>query len=205
MRKIARLLILSSCPAAWAGLTWAGPAWTGQAGPWPAFVVAGPYGSPLAMSVPATLPLVPDLVPLLPKQRREDAGSTPPSSRVQLPSAQKSGPKKDDDDDDDDDETKIPPRPGTLPTSFVKIPSPTPYLKNHSMGPHLRPDAEFDLNERTSLGILGQMDGLRSTNLMSILNRVQPTTTTAGKTPTTPALRSRDLGFGAALEFKLGQ
>lgn len=129
-------------------------------------------------------------------------------SRVQLPKAAQKSPAGtntlgDDEEDDEDSPTSLT-RPGGLQTSFVKLPNMTPQMKPRTtLGPHLHPDAEFDLGDRASIGILGIADGLRPSTISSALGRGFPGTYGA-KAPASPNSRPRDIGIGATFEIKLG-
>ena len=123
MRKIALLLtVLGTLPAV-----------AREPGRPPAFVLAGPYGGPLTMSVPASLPSVPDLVPVLPGQSHPGRSTPDPSNlsvilvTPKLPALSSLELSK-----EDDEEAQLS-RPGTLSTRFVKMPNPLPYLKSHSL------------------------------------------------------------------------
>ena len=108
--------------------------------------------------------------------------------------------------DDDDDDEPHPSRPGTLPKGFTKLPDPTPYLRNRSLGPHLVPDAEYPLTDRTTLGLIGQLDRLDGKIGQSVVipsnSRLAPAT--GLRAGVSPASRSKDLGLGLSLEYKFG-
>lgn len=157
---------------------------------------------PDAMAIPAA----PDFMPSLPGRTRKATpteGMASVRARLQGPKLAGAAKSATDDDDDDDDDDPLPPsRPGALSTSFVKAPTPVPQLKNRSLGPHLKPDVTFDLNDRTSIGIISQLEGMRASTITSTLSRAQflPSMVRPSSSP----VRSRDLGIGASIEFKLG-
>lgn len=156
------------------------------------------------LGTPTGFPIAPDFVPHIPRRagatRAADSTDLGRSIGTKTPTA----PDQPDEDDDEDDPTPV--KPGSLPTSFVKVPTPVPMLKNRSLGPHLKPDATYELNDRTTIGIISQLDGLRASTVMSTLGRAQLLPSSI-RTTSTPAhsMRSRDLGLGATLEFKLGR
>jgi hypothetical protein len=172
----------------------------------PAFALAGPYGDPFALAVRRGLPLPQELMGIAAEPRGEKNGRALAQDRI-TPPAGGSGTaakRKDEDDDDDEDDDPVPAKPGSFPTTFMKVPDPVPNVKKRSMGPHLRPDAEFALDDKTTFGIISQLDRLHTSAAQTILGKsAAPTVSTR----TLPGATShgRDLGFGASLEFKLGQ
>jgi len=172
----------------------------------PAFVLHGLGLSPAAGQTGWELPRVED--PLVDMRKLPLAGSFPSSMpRVQLPKVARTSPGGADiaDDDEDDEDNPAPlARPGSLSRGFVKLPNPTPQLKPHAtLGPHLRPDAEFDLGNGASLGFLGIADGLSPATISSTFSRVVPSAAGARTSPS-PNTRPRDIGIGATFEIKLG-
>ncbi len=110
--------------------------------------------------------------------------------------------KKTEEDDDEDDDEEAPRKPGTLSRGYVTVPDPTPFLKRSgpALGPHLEPMREFDITDRTSIGVIGQADRMETrlggTNATKGAVAIGPTGATNN--------RARDMGVGLSLQFKLG-
>ena len=174
----------------------------------PAFALAGPYGDPFALAVRRGLPLPQDLTGIAAEPRADRTGRASTQDRIAIPAggtgtgAAKR--KTDDDEDDDDDDDPVPAKPGSFPTTFMKVPDPVPNVKKRSMGPHLRPDAEFALDDKTTFGIISQLDRLHTSAAQTILGKGAAPTVSTRSLPGTTS-HGRDVGFGASLEFKLGQ
>ena len=170
-----------------------------------AFLQQGPYGDPLALAPYAHA---------LPREAGSRVGSTLSGAasgraeRMTLPRTKpgKAGSAEEEDDDDED----APTRPGALNRGFARLPNPTPFLRNRSIGPHLSPSAEYQLSDRAAVGLIGPVERLDS--------RVAPTTVRPGVArPSTSApasrtgsistsSRGRDVGgWGLSLDYKLGQ
>lgn len=203
MRMSARFLVILAVP--WIGaacfVSWA---FAGEPGRLPVFVLLNPAGGTATASVSPALPAVPGAIPILPDRSRP-ARSAPDPARLRvmtvappLPALSALEMSK-----EEDDEARLS-RPGMLSTRFVTMPSPVPSLKSHSLGPHLRPDAEFDLSERTSIGFIGKLEGFGPSDPLSLLGRTLPAIAGA-KSSAAPAARPREIGFGATLEIRLGR
>ena len=201
MRISAPLLVMIAVP--WLGAL--SSAWGGEPGRLPAFARLGPLGSISTTAVSVALPSLPDVAPILPEQSARPRSAPDPSDLRVIPAAPKVPSLSALELSKEDDDEALLPRPGTLSTRFVTMPNPMPYLKNHSLGPHLKPDAEFDLSDRASFGVMGKLDGFGASDLTSFLGRTQPVASGAKASSAVPAMRSRDIGFGATLEIKLGE
>ena len=154
----------------------------------PVFALEAPYGEPWLLT-PSQHPLgsetpAPAIAGLSPAARaamgQDPSGRSPEvrSRPVQPPPARRGRTETAHDGDP----------PGTLSRDYVKIPSPIPNIRNRSLGPHLSPDAEFDVTSRTSMGVLGRADRLDVRPGVGIV----------------PSVRARDLGAGVVLQYKLG-
>ncbi|HMO28159.1 hypothetical protein [Enterovirga sp.] len=199
----ARLLVILAAP--WIGAaSLSSGAFAGEPGRLPTFVRLDRAGGFATASVSSALPPVPDLIPVLP-DRSPWARSAPDPSRLRVMTVTPSLPAVSalELSREEDGEEPLS-RPGMLSTRFVTMPSPVPVLKSHSLGPHLRPDAEFDLSDRTSIGFIGKLDGFGTSDVTSLLSRSLPAVAGA-KSSAAPVARPREIGFGATLEFKLGQ
>lgn len=177
----------------------------------PAFTEAGPYGDPLLL---APAPIRSNATLLGPIRFVDrPASGRPIPTRVDptkvfprfsnSPTAATTG----GDDDGDEDEDPRPSRPGTLPRSFVRTPDPSPSLRNRSLGPHLVPDAEFPLNERASLGVIGQagrLDG-RISQSVTVPIAARATPPSGPKIGPAAGPKTRELGLGLSLEYRFGQ
>lgn len=201
MRMSARFLVILAAP--WIGAACsASSAFAGEPGRLPAFVLLNPAGGTATASVSPALPAVP--IPVLP-DRSHPARSAPEPARLRvmtvappLPALSALEMSK-----EEEDEARLS-RPGMLSTRFVTMPSPVPSLKSHSLGPHLRPDAEFDLSDRTSIGFIGKLEGFGPSDPLSLLGRTLPAIAGA-KSSAAPMTRPREIGFGATLEIRLGR
>lgn len=108
-------------------------------------------------------------------------------------------------DEDDDDDEDVPSKPGRLSTSFAKVPGPAPFLRNRSLGPHLVPDAQFDLNDKTSLGVITPATSDGKTKLpLGTLATPAPFSPVGRSTASHAIQKSKDLGFGLSLEYRFG-
>lgn len=166
--------------------------------------------APPVVVAPSGLPMVPDFVPHVPGRRTEGSlTADPPAIRTRAQAVKAADGvkgKQDEDDDEDEDDPTPPAKPGSLSTSFVKVPTALPIVKNRSLGPHLKPDVTFDLNDRTTVGVISQLDGLRPSTVMSALGRTQLLPPSMRPSSAAPhSMRSRDLGLGATFEFKFGK
>ncbi len=168
----------------------------------PTFTQVGPYGGPLVVKPPrhpagsGATSLLAATPAAFGNSTHRALGSSPERER---PSSVSSALKPQDNEDDDDDDD-VPRKPGTISRDHVKIPDATPNLKRArpTLGPHLTPLREFEITDRTSLGVFGQADRIE-TRFGSQANASRSTTSQA------PSVRARDVGAGLTLQFKFGQ
>ena len=193
MTRFARLPVAGLALVGGLDPTWAGPA-DGKMrsrSSVPVFAREGPYGEPLQL-VPPRHPLgvtteapgIADLSPVPRAATSADLSGRLPDAKslpIQAPPVRPGTAATGEGDD-------APVRPGTLGRDYVTIPAPIPNLRNRSLGPHLSPDAEFDVTSRTSMGVLGRADRLDVRPGAGIV----------------PSVRARDLGAGVVLQYKLG-
>ena len=176
----------------------------------PSMVAAGPFGDPLLL-----LPNASGL-PRLPLVRSDRAPGSRSASRPSLTAVQgtgggtKSMPARDLDEDDDEEED-APTRPGRLPTSFPKLPDPSPLAKRRSLGPHLSPDLSYDATDRASFGVIGnsaRLDGRTTSSFTSPTASSRLGASTIGAKASaapTSASKSRDVGLGLSFQYRFGQ
>ena len=122
--------------------------------------------------------------------RAPSPGSTKRDLQLQAVKPVSSGDKKADsaapaDDDEEEDDTN-PVRPGTFTQSSTKIPS--RFLRTNTVAPHTgSPDISYNVNNKTTIGLFGDMTRTSRTDTRSNLAKPE-----------------RDVGAGVTIQYKFG-